>query len=206
MAKEWDTTQHITYITLPKTKSSRLKTGRVPKGKDRVPTVHIQVQAVSFREGMTCRSQPLMLSSTANLNGWCWRFLTTTSTTKRLDVAAISWQFFKYHFHSHVLHRWNWRKTQYTLGKLESDPPKWRFGNWFSFLKVVIFRFHLQSFPGVYRDVFKEHSYESDPWSIRLLDGKKMPYSDRWRLQFLAWLLQRLWCQSHHPHRTLLWR
>ena len=39
-------------ITLPKTNSSPLKIGRATKGNDRIPTIHFQVRAVSFREGM----------------------------------------------------------------------------------------------------------------------------------------------------------
>ena len=37
------------YATLPETNSSHLKIS--PIGKDRIPTIHFQVQAVSFREG-----------------------------------------------------------------------------------------------------------------------------------------------------------
>ncbi len=37
-------------ITLPETNSSSLKKGRAPKGNDRIPTIHFQGQAASFRE------------------------------------------------------------------------------------------------------------------------------------------------------------
>ena len=35
---------------------SHLKIGRAPKGNDRIPTIHFQVRAVSFREGKQCYS------------------------------------------------------------------------------------------------------------------------------------------------------
>ena len=38
--------------TLPETDSSSLKIGRVPKGKDRLPSIHFQVRALSFRQGI----------------------------------------------------------------------------------------------------------------------------------------------------------
>ena len=38
--------------TLPRTNSSPLKIGRNPKGNDRLPTIHFQVGAVSFKEGI----------------------------------------------------------------------------------------------------------------------------------------------------------
>ena len=57
-------------LTLPKP----LKIGLLPKGNDRIPTIHFQVQAVSFREDITyeytCQTSPnfafLYLSFWAN--------------------------------------------------------------------------------------------------------------------------------------------
>ena len=41
-----------TDTALPETNGLPLKIGRAPKGNDRIPTIHFQVQAVSFREGI----------------------------------------------------------------------------------------------------------------------------------------------------------
>ena len=46
----WNFLRNI--ITLPETKSSHLKIGRNPKGRETsIPTIHFQVRAASFREG-----------------------------------------------------------------------------------------------------------------------------------------------------------
>ena len=45
----WESIFHP--FELPKTNGSPLKIGRAPKRNDRIPTIHFQVRAVSFREG-----------------------------------------------------------------------------------------------------------------------------------------------------------
>ena len=43
-------TSGVTF-TVPEANKSPLKIGRDPKGIDRIPTIHFQVQTVGFREG-----------------------------------------------------------------------------------------------------------------------------------------------------------
>ena len=50
--------KHRKRLTLPETNSSPLKIGRIPIGKDAIPTIHFQGQAVSFREGKSFRIPP----------------------------------------------------------------------------------------------------------------------------------------------------
>ena len=57
----------VTVSTLPETNSSQLKIGPNPKGKDRLPTIHFQVQAVSFREG----NQTVSYKNQIHCTGWC---------------------------------------------------------------------------------------------------------------------------------------
>ena len=53
----WKNQQNVTNIhPLKQTASLAIKIGRAPKGKDRIPTIHFQVQTVSFREGNIYRT------------------------------------------------------------------------------------------------------------------------------------------------------
>ena len=48
--------KEIEESTLPETDSSHLKIGRAPKGNDRIPTIHFQGRAVSFKEGKSWKT------------------------------------------------------------------------------------------------------------------------------------------------------
>ena len=61
-------TQAMHYYILPKNNSSPLKIGRAPRGNDRIPSIHFQVQTVSESKGNPSKLQFALVVTLAQNN------------------------------------------------------------------------------------------------------------------------------------------